>query len=277
MPSATHIGECVECRRTMTIASRGMCRTCYASWRQTRPPAFTKSKETRECSVEGCNARAHGQGLCNKHLQRFRKHGTTNQGRVYTLQRPVETLKTQHDLYPVWREFNRERNARPVCSEWKNSFDAFVRDVGDRPSARHHLHPLRIGGVLGPNNFEWRKALIERIEGETEQEFNTRYKRAHREAYGHAYRGSDLMSRYGVTIEQVSEMAEGQNHCCAICGQPEKEERSGYTRHLAVDHDHATGKVRQLLCQNCNKMIGYAKDDPAILTSAIAYLAKHTV
>jgi len=275
MPSVTHVGECTECKRVMTIASRGLCRTCYAAWRQTRPPAYKKSKETRVCSVEGCGQRAHGQGLCTKHLQRLRRRGTVEQGRVYEIQRPAETLQSQHDLYPTWREFKRPRNPRPVCPEWKDSFDTFVKDVGGRPSPRHHLHPVDRPRPLGPGNFEWRKALIERNEGETEQEFNTRYKRAHRETYGHAYRENTLVARYGVTVEQVAKMAEEQDHCCAICGTPEKEMRNGITRHLAVDHDHKTGKVRGLLCSACNTALGKFNDDPELIDRAIAYLAKH--
>ena len=44
---------------------------------------------------------------------------------------------------------------------------------------------------------------------------------------------------------------------------------------LCVDHNHATGKVRKLLCHDCNTMIGKAKEDIQILESAINYLKKH--
>lgn len=54
---------------------------------------------------------------------------------------------------------------------------------------------------------------------------------------------------------------------CAICKNPEIE-----TRHLAIDHDHKTGKVRGLLCMNCNIGIGNLKESEETLMSAIAYL-----
>ncbi len=44
---------------------------------------------------------------------------------------------------------------------------------------------------------------------------------------------------------------------------------------MSVDHDHATGKNRGLLCTNCNKVLGHAKDDVTILRRAIAYLEAH--
>jgi len=46
---------------------------------------------------------------------------------------------------------------------------------------------------------------------------------------------------------------------------------------LVVDHNHATGKVRALLCHNCNLTLGRAKDNPNILLSCIDYLNKHNI
>lgn len=42
-----------------------------------------------------------------------------------------------------------------------------------------------------------------------------------------------------------------------------------------VDHDHATGLVRGLICINCNYMLGHAKDNPLIILSAFKYLKEH--
>lgn len=58
-----------------------------------------------------------------------------------------------------------------------------------------------------------------------------------------------------------------------ICNtKPKHEEnRNG----LFIDHNHETGKIRQLLCLNCNTLLGHASDDIEILTKAIIYLNKH--
>lgn len=61
-----------------------------------------------------------------------------------------------------------------------------------------------------------------------------------------------------------------QNGCCAICGI-DHAARVGSGR-LSIDHDHATGKVRGLLCHRCNSLLGHAKDKVETLRKAIAYL-----
>lgn len=65
-----------------------------------------------------------------------------------------------------------------------------------------------------------------------------------------------------------------QNRLCAICGNPETRIIRGKSI-LSVDHNHKTGKVRALLCNNCNQGIGKLKDNIDILKLAIEYLEKH--
>jgi hypothetical protein len=62
-----------------------------------------------------------------------------------------------------------------------------------------------------------------------------------------------------------------QNNVCGICGGVNKNGKS-----LHIDHDHKTNIVRGLLCNTCNRSIGYAKDSIDILHKAISYL-KETV
>lgn len=80
-----------------------------------------------------------------------------------------------------------------------------------------------------------------------------------------------LMSKYGLTLDEYAIKLKEQNHCCAICGIDEVDLSKG----LVVDHDHATGKVRDLLCNNCNAGIGMLNEDIKVLASAISYLTKH--
>jgi hypothetical protein len=67
-----------------------------------------------------------------------------------------------------------------------------------------------------------------------------------------------------------------QNGVCAICGQPEVGlGRGGKPRRMSIDHNHATGVIRALLCHNCNFMIGSAKENPDTLRKAADYLERY--
>lgn len=90
------------------------------------------------------------------------------------------------------------------------------------------------------------------------------------------FRRHDLKRHFDLTNDQYLEMHDAQNGRCAICGEPEKRTRNGRVRWLAVDHDHAGGgKIRELLCGDCNVVLGLMNDDPARLRAAAAYLDRH--
>lgn len=77
-----------------------------------------------------------------------------------------------------------------------------------------------------------------------------------------------LKKHYGITLEFYEKLYEKQEGKCAICGVKE----TILNRKLAVDHDHDTGKIRGLLCTNCNSILGYADDNIIILEKVIKYL-----
>ena len=73
-------------------------------------------------------------------------------------------------------------------------------------------------------------------------------------------------SKYGLSQEEYKNMFIAQDNKCAICG------RSFSDRKAYVDHCHETGKVRGLLCTQCNTLLGMARDSVEILGNAINYL-----
>lgn len=80
------------------------------------------------------------------------------------------------------------------------------------------------------------------------------------------------IKRYGITQEEYDQMYEKQNGTCAICHKPETAKgRSGQIRRLAIDHSHKTGKVRGLLCFNCNKKLS-TLENQEFFENALAYL-----
>jgi hypothetical protein len=75
-------------------------------------------------------------------------------------------------------------------------------------------------------------------------------------------------NRNNITVEQYNERFSGHDGNCDICGINQKD----LTRALFIDHDHKTGKLRGLLCHNCNVLLGHAFDNLDILVAAYSYL-----
>lgn len=99
-----------------------------------------------------------------------------------------------------------------------------------------------------------------------------------RKEYFTRKRWRKLFAKYGLTKEQYESLLAEQNGVCAICKKPEQE-RDGQRKsllELSVDHDHVTGKVRGLLCRQCNIGLGRLCESVEVLQSAIDYLKKHS-
>lgn len=84
-----------------------------------------------------------------------------------------------------------------------------------------------------------------------------------------------VMNKYGLTLDELQHMEYSTGNRCQICGKSPNEQkphwRSG-THSLFVDHCHKTGKVRGLLCRNCNTAIGLMNDDPELMMKMIDYI-----
>lgn len=82
-----------------------------------------------------------------------------------------------------------------------------------------------------------------------------------------------LRQRYGLTMDEFNAIATKQNWVCAICGCAEV--RKGASR-LSVDHDHKTGRVRELLCHKCNLAVGAIKENVGTAKALVEYLVRHS-
>lgn len=73
----------------------------------------------------------------------------------------------------------------------------------------------------------------------------------------------------GLTIKGYNDLFQKQNGLCAICEIPQ----TSLLRAFAADHNHKTGKVRGLLCNTCNRALGFFRDDLKVLQNAVTYLS----
>jgi len=100
--------------------------------------------------------------------------------------------------------------------------------------------------------------------------YAAKYLKANPESHRSYYeRNRDIWLRpYGITSVEYDAMLARQGGVCAVCGTAQTDRR------LAVDHDHVTGRVRGLLCNACNRGLGYFADDRTRLMAAAAYLGE---
>src|SRR5208337_856030 len=115
------------------------------------------------CAIEGCGKRAAMKGWCHSHYQRWRIHGD-----ALVEMHPFH----KHPLFPTWKGMlgrchdpSQLGYARygalgvTVCERWRNSFEAFIADMGPKPSSRHAAYSIdRYPDPCGnyePGNCRW--------------------------------------------------------------------------------------------------------------------------
>ena len=89
------------------------------------------------------------------------------------------------------------------------------------------------------------------------------------------HRNRNLLTRYGISVDEYQTLLANQNFACPIC-EVEISETLGYKekRPVVVDHNHETGEVRGILCSGCNLVLGHARENTTILYKAIVYLSE---
>ena len=120
-----------------------------------------------------------------------------------------------------------------------------------------------------PKELAYRKKYKQRPEVKERHRIATRnyYHTPNGKAAG---RRQSLKRLYNISIEQYDMLFNSQHGVCAICSKPQRDNRK-----LFVDHDHETNKVRGLLCDKCNFILGLSGESPSVLQEGINYLAKH--
>lgn len=98
------------------------------------------------------------------------------------------------------------------------------------------------------------------------------YKKEYNKKHPSKRKELNLKNKFGISLEIYNNMLLTQNNCCSIC----KINILKVKKQFAVDHDHNTGKIRDLLCNDCNALLGFCKESINILSEAINYIKKHS-
>lgn len=237
------------------------------------------------CTIEGCGGRIVARGLCTRHYARWRKHGST--------ELPERVLAS-----PV----QAGHRACKDCGATKALGEFYFNARRDSYSGRckecyRAAGAMRRNGVMPPTTRKTAPPGMWQCSACGELKIATQFNRDSTKAHGHSYtckscatayqrewkeapdtwryrRDYYLRRYFGISLDDYERLYEAQGGRCAICGGEGNDVRR--TRNVAplfVDHCHATGAVRGLLCQRCNTGIAMLQDDPAILAQAIQYLA----
>ena len=98
-----------------------------------------------------------------------------------------------------------------------------------------------------------------------------RVKKAHKANPDRA-RDNHLRRNYGISLADFNRMVLAQGNKCACCAT---DKPGGKHNQWCVDHNHVTGVVRELLCKDCNIVLGLVEDSPEHLMRLIQYIARH--
>jgi hypothetical protein len=144
--------------------------------------------------------------------------------------------KDKRAYHKAWRQKNRSK-----IKEYRKSF-----------TAKDPEHVRRLGAE---RSRRYRKRHPDRAAKTSNEQ------RAYRKNWS-------LLKRFGITIEQRNTILESQGNVCAGC----KSDSPNWKGDWHVDHCHATGFIRGVLCHNCNTALGRVKDRPDVLRNLARYL-----
>jgi hypothetical protein len=142
-----------------------------------------------------------------------------------------------------------------ACYRREKRRERGLRKPGPKPATEQRTHCQK-GHEMTPENTLW------------SEDTRNGVKRS-RDRCRTCFRNAALSRIYGLTAEQYDELFQAQGGCCAIC----RHQFTGEDRDTNVDHCHATGRVRGLLCLPCNTGIGLFKDDITLLQRALEYVS----
>lgn len=173
-----------------------------------------------------------------------------------------------------WASRNREA-VRQNAKRWYKANRARRLSVGKKWTASNIAHSNALQRAWRNENPEKVRAIKARRKIKDPKcfgRYDMNWRRKHPERARAKSRRSSLKFQYGITPEQFSATLAMQGGRCAICPNEISE---SVKRSAHQDHDHATGRLRGILCRSCNHGLGMFRDSPELLRCAIDYLSDY--
>lgn len=223
--------------------ARGLCSKHYQRLAKGSDFIPHKPDPTRPCSVDGCTNNGHLKGMCTKHYHRMRRHGTTDD--------PVPKAAAECSVEGCI-EFVRARGLCPMhLSRW------YKTGSTDPSPIDPHRRCTQCKQLLPRERFPAKVSVCEDC----------------MPLYRQEQLAKQMQPRLGRKAKRtVAALIAAQGNRCAICGCRGED---AARKRLVLDHDHATGRIRAMLCLQRNSGLGQFRDSPELLAAAIRYLQEH--
>jgi hypothetical protein len=121
--------------------------------------------------------------------------------------------------------------------------------------------------IKNRSDFKISKTKIESLCKLCRKNYQSKYYRSSPSTF----KDKNLKTKYGISLSQYNQMLLKQDNKCFLC----KVDSNILKHALAVDHCHETGRVRKLLCHNCNGAVGFTKENTSTLQRTIEYLNEY--
>lgn len=288
------------------VRAHGLCRNHYYRLQKYGDPLGTRPPQPAACKIAGCGKPRKGNGWCAMHYQRWTRHGDPMVSRYLQAPEPCSVedcgrAATAHGWcgmhYQRWQRWGDPlKCTRPKSEMIPNLGRTCSVEDCDKPArakgwcAMHHARWLKHGTTDKPER-PWKSAPAScSVDGCTDPVdsrglCDKHYQRMRNhgdpltclvseivnycsepDCKRRAMKVGVCWTHYRETRERLGEL---QDHRCAICGVRE-EDAAG--KKLRLDHDHATGRPRALICHHCNCGLGHFRDNPGLLSAAARYL-----